>query len=166
MDRDIVQIVELCSPDLKAVDCSTEIVGALFLFRKKDHALLLQLRDEKPNLRHAGLWVPPGGHIEQEETIEQCTRREFYEETNYYCESMNWCFALEVQHPQWPTFLLGLFWSYYDENQQIKCLEGQALKFIARNESNSLQMPDFFYPIWDKIITTISIKKPTLRDSL
>ena len=158
MDSDIVQVIEPCSPDLKATDYSAKIVGSLFLFRKDDQSLLLQLRDEKPNLRHAGLWVPPGGHIEQGETLEECTRREFYEETNYYCEHMNWFFALEVRHPQWSTFLLGVFWSHYDEKQQIKCLEGQALKFIPRNESNCLQMPVFLFSVWDKILTTISKK--------
>ena len=57
-------------------------VGAVFLLRK-DGAALLQLRDEKPGLRHAGKWVPPGGHAEDWEKIEDCASREFYEETNY-----------------------------------------------------------------------------------
>ncbi len=152
MDRDIVQIVELCGPDLTAVDCSTDVVGALFLFRKNDHALLLQLRDEKPNLRHAGLWVPPGGHIEHEETIEECTRREFYEETNYHCKNINWFYALNIEHPQWPTYLLGISWAFYDDNQTIKCQEGQALKFIKRNETDSLPIPNFLFTIWDKLL--------------
>jgi 8-oxo-dGTP pyrophosphatase MutT (NUDIX family) len=152
MDRDIVQIVELCSPDLTAVDCSADVVGALFLFRKNDHALLLQLRDEKPNLRHAGLWVPPGGHIEHEETIEECTLREFYEETNYHCKNINWFYALNIEHPQWPTYLLGISWAFYDDNQTIKCQEGQALKFIKRNETDSLPIPNFLFTIWDKLL--------------
>lgn len=155
MDRDIVQIVAPCNPDLKAVDCSTNVVGALFLFRKNDQALLLQLRDEKPNLRHAGLWVPPGGHSEPEETIEDCTCREFYEETNYLCNNINWFFALKVEHPQWPAYLLGISWAFYDNKQTIKCKEGQALKFIKRNEAETLPIPDFIFPIWDKILTTL-----------
>ena len=151
MDCDHVQLVEGCSPDLKAVEWSTNVVGALFLFKKSDQSLLLQLRDEKPNLRHGGMWVPPGGHSEPEETIEECTRREFYEETNYLCEHINWVFALRVQHPQWHTYLLGISWAYYDEKQTITCHEGQALKFIKRNESNTLPIPIFIYPIWDKL---------------
>ena len=71
---------------------------------------------------------------------------------------MNWFFALEVQNPQWSTFLLGVFWSYYDEKQQIKCLEGQALKFVPRNESNCLQMPVFLFSVWEKILKTIFVK--------
>ena len=71
MDNDTVKVFDPCSPSLKAIDDSFKIVGALFLFRKEDQSLLLQLRDEKPNLRHAGLWVPPGGHIEQGETLQQ-----------------------------------------------------------------------------------------------
>ena len=75
-------IVEGFGQHSKRRDCELSIVGALFLLRD-DGALLLQLRDEKPNLRHAGMWVPPGGHIEADESVEQGTRREFLEETDY-----------------------------------------------------------------------------------
>ena len=158
MDQDNVQIFEPCSPDFKADDCPTKLVGALFLFRKLDQSLLLQLRDVKPNLRHAGMWVPPGGHCEPDETIEECTRREFYEETNYYSRDINWVFTLNVQHPQWPTYLLGISWTVYDEKQKIICQEGQDLKFIKRNEVKTLPIPNFILPIWDKLLTGISIK--------
>jgi 8-oxo-dGTP pyrophosphatase MutT (NUDIX family) len=151
MDLETVKVFEPCSSDFKAEDCSTNLVGALFLFRKSDQSLLLQLRDEKPNLRHAGMWVPPGGHSESGETIEECTRREFYEETNYFCEQINWAFTLTVQHPQWPTYLLGISWAVFDEKQKIKCQEGQSLKFIKRNEAKTLPIPIFIFPIWNKL---------------
>ena len=63
------RIVEGFGQHSKRRDCELSIVGALFLLRD-DGALLLQLRDEKPNLRHAGMWVPPGGHIEADESVE------------------------------------------------------------------------------------------------
>ncbi len=158
MDSDIVQIAEKCGPELKATDCSIKIVGALYLFREDDKSLLLQLRDVKPNLRHAGLWVPPGGHSESDETVEECTRREFYEETNYFCEQMNWVSGLEIKNPQWPTFLLGISWAYYDEIQPIKCREGQALKFVNRHEAKSLPIPTFVYYVWDMITKNYNFK--------
>lgn len=158
MDKDTVQMIKSCGPDLKASDYPIKIVGALFLFRESDQSLILQLRDEKPNLRHPGLWVPPGGHSESNETIEECTRREFYEETNYCCDEIKWSLGLEVRHPQWPPYLLGMFWAYYDGKQELKCQEGQDLKFKQRNEANSLPMPAFIFPVWDKILNTFAIK--------
>jgi ADP-ribose pyrophosphatase YjhB (NUDIX family) len=71
---DSVRLVEGFGQHSMRRESKLNIVGVLFLLRD-DGALLLQLRDEKPNLRHAGMWVPPGGHIEADESVEQGTRR-------------------------------------------------------------------------------------------
>jgi 8-oxo-dGTP pyrophosphatase MutT (NUDIX family) len=63
-------------------------VGGIVLLRG-DGAALLQHRDDKPGLPHAGLWVFPGGHCEAGEPIEACARREFFEETGYRCEDVH-----------------------------------------------------------------------------
>jgi len=159
VDNDIVIPVKKCSPNLKSGNYPTAIVGALFLFKKNDNSLLLQLRDEKPNLRHAGLWVPPGGHSEPHETIEECARREFYEETNYYCDNLNWFSAFIIKNPQWPNFLLGIFWSLYDGLQEIKCNEGQSVRFIKRREATFLPIPHYIFPIWDSIVNLFEKNK-------
>jgi ADP-ribose pyrophosphatase YjhB (NUDIX family) len=148
---DKVQIVEGFGPISTRQDCAINVVGALFLLRS-DNALLMQLRDEKPNLRHAGVWVPPGGHIETDETVEQGTRREFLEETDYCCEELNWVQMMEIAHPDWPTYLLGVFWALYDGKQKTECREGQDLKFISRNEANVLPVPGFLMSLWDQLI--------------
>src|SRR5439155_24976223 len=44
-------------------------VGGVVLLRD-DNAALLQLRDNKPGLNAAGLWVFPGGHCEPDESLE------------------------------------------------------------------------------------------------
>ncbi|PYM15194.1 MAG: hypothetical protein DME18_04840, partial [Verrucomicrobia bacterium] len=59
------------------------VAGVVLL--RDDHAALLQLRDNKPGLRAAGRWVFPGGHCQSGESIEDCARREFLEETDYVC---------------------------------------------------------------------------------
>ena len=43
-------------------------IADVFLFRD-DGAALLQLRDNKPDLKNAGMWVPPGGGLEENESL-------------------------------------------------------------------------------------------------
>ena len=147
---DSVQVVEGFGKDSQMQDSKMNIVGALFLLRA-DGALLMQLRDDKPNLRHAGMWVPPGGHIEADESVEQGTRREFLEETDYSCGKMNWLQMMEISHPEWPTYLLGVFWAFYDGKQKTECREGQILKFIKREDANILMIPPFLFIIWETL---------------
>ena len=64
-------------------------VGGVVLLRE-DNAALLQLRDNKPGLNAAGLWVFPGGHCEPGESLEAGARREFREETGYDCGELAW----------------------------------------------------------------------------
>ena len=145
------RIVEGFGQHSKRRDCELSIVGALFLL-SADGALLMQLRDEIPDLRHAGMWVPPGGHIEADESVEQGTRREILEETDYLCRKINWLQMMEIKHPDWPTYLLGVFWSFFDGIQKTTCREGQVLKFISREEANMLLIPPFIFILWDKLI--------------
>lgn len=126
----------------------TERVGAVILLRE-DGAALLQLRDVKEGLRNAGMWVPPGGHAEPGETIETCARREFFEETNYNCSSLQWLTDLEDSVEGWPPYQLTVFWTSYDSLQKIHCNEGQALEFICREDANLYDIPFYLMNIWD-----------------
>ena len=91
-------------------------------------------------------------NIEADETVEQGTVREFLEETDYLCEKINWLQMMEIKHPEWPTYLLGVFWAPYDGIQKTECREGQALKFNRREDANMLLIPPFIFIIWDKLI--------------
>ena len=151
---DSVRLVEGFGQHSKRRDSELDIVGALFLL-SADGALLMQLRDEIPDLRHSGMWVPPGGHIEADESVEQGTRRVFLEETDYLCRKINWLQMMEIKHLDWPTYLLGVFWALYDGIQKTTCREGQVLKFIRREDANMLLIPPFLLIIWDKLIQNI-----------
>ena len=148
---DSFQVVEGFGQHSMRRESKLNIVGAIFLL-SADGALLMQLRDEKPDLRHAGMWVLPGGHIEADESVEQGTRREFLEETDYLCRKINWMQMIEIKHPDWPTYLLGVFWAFFDGIQKTTCREGQVLKFIRREDANTLLIPSFLLIIWDKLI--------------
>ena len=124
-------------------------VGGIVLLRE-DGAALLQHRDDKPGLPHAGLWVFPGGHCESGEVFDACARREFLEETGYRCGEIH---ALETLHnlsvEGFPAIQLTVFWSRYDGVQPVTCLEGQALAFIARRDADRHPMPDYLLRLWD-----------------
>ncbi|MBU1858293.1 MAG: NUDIX domain-containing protein [Verrucomicrobia bacterium] len=126
----------------------TERVGAVILLRD-DGAALLQLRDCKEGLRHAGMWVPPGGHAEPGEAIETCARREFLEETDYNCSDLQWLIDLEDCVDKWPPYQLTVFWTCYDGVQKIRCKEGQALEFVRREDACFYDIPSYLINIWD-----------------
>ncbi len=127
-------------------------MAAVALLRN-DGSVLLQHRDNKPGLNHAGLWVLPGGHREPGETIEQCARREFVEETAYWCADLHWLLSRDVQTDLGDRYRLTVFWSRYDDMQPVKCFEGQDLRFVERVVALELPAPEFLVELWDRSIT-------------
>lgn len=128
-------------------------VGGVVLLRA-DGAALLQHRDDKPGLPHAGLWVFPGGHCEPGELPEHCAHREFLEETGYRCGDL---YELEtirqLSVEGFPAIQLTVFWSRYDGVQPVRCLEGQALSFVERPHADRYPMPDYLLRLWDLALT-------------
>ena len=132
--------------------CAVRTVAGVVLLRD-DNAALLQLRDNKPGLNAAGLWVFPGGHCEPGESLEDGARREFLEETGYVCAALRW--LTRILHPSDDgrlTYRLGMFACRYDGLQQVHCFEGQAVEFILRAEAASCPMPEYVRRVWDLAI--------------
>ena len=134
---------------------SFDSVGTILLLRDDD-ALLMQLRDNKKGLRRAGMWVPPGGHSEKGENMDACAIREFKEETNYNCSSMEFLAEFKDHVDGWAPYMLTVFWSVYDGVQQFQCLEGQDLKFIKRDKVELYTIPDNILILWDKVILLLN----------
>jgi 8-oxo-dGTP pyrophosphatase MutT (NUDIX family) len=104
-------------------------LGAVILLRR-DGAALLQHRDDKPGLRHAGMWVPPGGHAEVGESMPVCARRELREETEYDAPDSRFLLSIKNGVAGWPPYQLTFFWCWYDGLQSLACPEGQGLAFV------------------------------------
>jgi len=131
-------------------------VGGVVLLRG-DAAALLQLRDNKPGLNAAGLWVFPGGHCEPGESLEAGARREFREETGYECGQLRWVTTL--LHPSDDgrlTYRLGLFACRYDGIQPVHCFEGQSVEFMLRSEAQIHPTPKYVPRVWDMAIEMLA----------
>jgi 8-oxo-dGTP pyrophosphatase MutT (NUDIX family) len=136
-------------------------VAALYLLRG-DGAALLQHRDPKSWIPHAGVWVPPGGHCEPGESMEACVRREFFEETAYKPGTVYPVTEFLDEHAEgFPPPWLAVFWSRYDGVQEVVCHEGQALKFIPRARAARHKVPGYLVDLWDRSLQ--AAREPLIR---
>lgn len=71
------------------------LAGALLYNAKGE--VLLQHRDDKPNIAHPGLWSLFGGSIDEGETIEDALVREVWEELEYRVKEKHlWLIASQL----------------------------------------------------------------------
>jgi len=119
-----------------------QVVGVVLL--RDDGAALLQHRDDIPTISDPGLWVFPGGHVEQGETLRDGAAREMEEETCYRCHNLRPLIRLEIEEGT-----LLFFWENYDGRQRVACREGQGLEFVDRRKLDSLPKQSYLTDVFD-----------------
>ncbi len=133
-------------------------VAAVYLLRA-DGAALLQHRDDKPEIPHPNIWVPPGGHADPGEAMDACARREFLEETSYVLGDLHLLTEFLDDHAQgFAPLQLSMYWSLYDGTQRPVCHEGQALEFIPRARAGDIDIPQYLVDFWDQALEAASVK--------
>lgn len=111
-------------------------VGVCLLRGEK---VLLQLRDDKPSIRDPGLWVLPGGYVEEGESPIAAARREFVEETSAFVSDLTFrCLLIEDSGSKEHESELWFYSVEHIAGTKYICLEGQALEFIPISEISDL----------------------------
>lgn len=104
----------------------------------KNNKVLMQLRENKPDVIMAGHWGLLGGLIKGNETLKQAAIREFQEETGYKLKNP---ILLAVTHY---TVKIGkvktyVFYEIYDKKQKINCYEGERMDFKSSKDLKKLK---------------------------
>jgi 8-oxo-dGTP diphosphatase len=133
------------------------IAGVALL--REDNSALMQLRDDKPGLNAAGLWVFPGGHCETGESAESAARRELLEETGYACDKIWWVGSFPSPSDDGRVLYdLQIFAGRYDGVQPVRCYEGQRVAFVPREQASLYPMPQYVPHVWDLAIEVLRHK--------
>lgn len=127
------------------------ICGVLLL--KDTNEILLQLRDKNNLIDLPNVWVFPGGHKKHRESIENCAKREFYEETNYKIYKLEYVDTIELLGN---NKIIHYFYEKFDNEQKIICNEGQMLKFFNYKEILNLDTPLYTITILNKLISKLN----------
>ena len=110
------------------------------IYLKKDDSYLLLLRNKKKNDINEGKWIGIGGHVEPNETIDQCAIRETKEETGLDVHSLSCCG--EVLFIDENLKMMMYIYEITDfSGELIECNEGD-LKWIPIKDI-------YNYPMWE-----------------
>ncbi len=85
----------------------------------------------------AGLWEFPGGKVDKGETLEQALKRELHEELEIFIQ--NFWFWKTIEHDYSHRFVRLHMFHVESFAGQVKCVEGQNIRWIYPHEANSLQ---------------------------
>lgn len=118
---------------------------------EKDGSYLMMHRTKKEQDENAGKWIGIGGHMKEDETPEECVRREIVEETGLTVEDLKLRGVLTFILPAWGNELTFLYTASTKEEVSRECPEG-VLKWIPIDEVMDL-------PLWEGDRTFLPLLK-------
>jgi 8-oxo-dGTP diphosphatase len=112
--------------------------------------VLLQLRDNNPNISFANSWTLPGGVVEPHEAPEQAAQRELAEETGIHSKLSYWKTYKRKHLKRKFTIEQHVYTSTtQQEASEMTLGEGQALKFFKLKELSTLSIAFDFDKLLD-----------------
>ncbi|MFO7322675.1 MAG: NUDIX domain-containing protein [Chloroflexota bacterium] len=126
---------------MKPVVRIREVVSALLTNERGE--VLLQLRDDKPDLPYANYWTPFGGSVEPGEAPVAAVERELLEELDVRARLTLWnIHACPVRSI--PGKLICMHYSYYGLLEQsvetLTLREGQAMAWFTRDRLRGMKL--------------------------
>ncbi|NTU58397.1 MAG: NUDIX domain-containing protein [Chlorobiaceae bacterium] len=110
--------------------------GTSIIFHNRKNQVLLLLRDDKPEIPYPNMWDLPGGHVEKDETPEECIAREMMEEIE---TDVSRCRRYSVY--DFPDRMEYIFLMELDIDADLIPLnEGQRLQWFSAPELPDLQL--------------------------
>lgn len=117
-----------------------DIIDTTMIYLKKDDSYLLLFRNKKKNDINKGKWIGIGGHVEANETIDQCAIRETKEETGLDVHALSCCG--EVLFIDENLKMMMYIYEITDFSGELKeCDEGD-LKWVPIKDI-------YNYPMWE-----------------
>lgn len=125
--------------------------GSSIIFVNNKEEILLVLRDDKPGLPYRNMWDVPGGHVEPNETPEECIVREMKEEMNINLQNFQLLCQKEfddrIEYTYWKRENLNI--------SEIKLMEGQHLKWFSNDEVAQTELAYGFNEIIEKFYVLV-----------
>ncbi len=122
--------------DIREGDYEAE--GTVAILLNDAGQVLLQLRDDRPDVRFPGHWNMPGGMLEPGETLEEALRRELWEELAYRVGEVE---KYGVAISPYRTLIHVFVARIHEPVEKLVLGEGQAIRYFDGDEVPRLKMP-------------------------
>jgi len=129
--------------------------GASIIFVNSRSQVLLLLRDDLPDLPYPNMWDVPGGHVEKDETPEECIVREMQEEMNLIIHDVKIFSVIEFSDRVEYTFWVTLNFNEDDVN----LTEGQRIKWFSETEAKNIELAYGFNEIIENFYKEAPFKR-------
>ena len=129
-----------------------QTVAVIVINNRKE--VLLQLRDDNPNISCPNSWTLPGGVVESPETPDEAAQRELVEETGLHLRLSHWkVYKRQPENCQFTIEQHIYIGTTYLEADEMTLGEGQALHFFRQDELPSLSIAFDFDKLLDEFFS-------------
>ena len=107
--------------------------------------IVLQKRSNNPNIFFSGYWGMFGGAALENESAEECIKREFYEETGYNIKEIKYLFQIE-EH-----CIESVYLGFIKSETILKCYEGERKEAFTFSELSQLNISEYHRKIIENV---------------